>query len=128
LRAADGYADHAAPRGNVAKVLAILVEHLNTVGRWDVETAIGVEATAVATGALALRKTDSIEVCKFALVTELTIRAYVKNDESSGIWDLCWLPLSFGGRVLQNVLVLENIKADLLYLGLAYLLQHSIPQ
>jgi hypothetical protein len=33
LRAADGYADHAAPRGNVAKVLAILVEHLNTVGR-----------------------------------------------------------------------------------------------
>ena len=33
LQAADGYTDHAPPRGNVTKVPAVLVKHLNTDGR-----------------------------------------------------------------------------------------------
>src|SRR5690349_12830020 len=54
LRAADGHADQIARRRDVAKVFAILVEHLHAVRGGDVETAVGIEAAAVTTAALPL--------------------------------------------------------------------------
>src|SRR5580698_7698270 len=66
-------------------MLAILVEHLYTVGRGNIKAAGGIEATAVAARALPLCQTGCIEVGELALITELTVRAHVKNDQRSRI-------------------------------------------
>src|SRR5262249_26338879 len=80
LRSADGHTDKVARCRNIAKMFALFVEDLYTVGRRNVKTAIGIEATAVTAGALPLCETCPVEIGELSLVTELTIRAHLEDN------------------------------------------------